>query len=199
MRTIHSITTMILLILYPLITIAQRDSISYKYSKITLSSGEMIKVKNITISNDNVLYLKNNPATGQKERINYTLHDIQNIEVASKRNTLFGLIAGTGVGIITMIVVENQVEKPKSKVTIIPGPGYTITTTVTETKIMAPGPKIAIVAGGTLVGTIVGKSIKKGWKTIFPKNTTMIDNFDFNLAINPNKKYSSSLELLYSF
>jgi len=180
-------------------TIGQNIEPDYKFSKITLSTGEIVKAKNITLAEDKVSFSKSNSASGQKENISYQFSEIQDIQVATKTNILPGFLIGTGAGLITMVIVEKIVEKPKSETSTTSGPGYTTTTTTTETKKMAPGPKIVIVAGGSLLGTIVGASIKKGWKTVFPNNTSMINNVDLNFALDYYNGYKPGLTFTYKF
>lgn len=195
MKVYYSLFLISLFVLNSFTGFSQNDSINYKYSRITLSSGELIKPKNITLHGNNVSFYKNNLRTGQKELVSYSLSDIQSIKAARKNNILAGSLIGTGVGVITMIITEQLFEKPKSVTTVTP----TGWETVTYTRTMALGSKIAIVAGGALLGTITGALIKRGWKTVFPESTSMFDKFDFNLTLYHKYGNTSSFTLRYKF
>jgi hypothetical protein len=184
-----------LFVLYLTDIIGQNTDSSYKLSKIILSTGEIVKAKNISLTENNVSFIKYNSTSSQKEIISYNLSDVKNINVATKNNVLPGFLIGTGVGAISMIIVKKIVEKPKNETTS--GPGYTQTST-TVTK-MSPGPELLIVAGGSLLGTIIGVSIKRGWETVFPKSTSMNDNIDFNLALDYNNGYKPGLKIIFKF
>lgn len=161
------------------------ENANYRFSSVTKNSGEILKLKNITLHGDSIIYYKTNASTGLNDHIYINLNDIKEIKVSSRTNILPGFLIGTGAGLAGMFITKEIIEKPKSKTSVVSGPGYTTTTTVTSTKTMAPGPKIAILAGGSLLGTIIGTSIKKGWKSIYQNNHTTMGKIgiDFNPEI----------------
>ena len=93
-----------------------------------------------------------------------------------------------------MLMVEKKFEEPKTETSTESGYGWTSTTTSTTTKIMAPGPKIAIVAGSALLGTLIGSAIKGGWEKIYPiKN----DKISFNISTNYHNVQSVCLQIQF--
>jgi hypothetical protein len=199
MKANYSLLIISLFIFSSLTVFSQNDNINYKHSRITLSTGELIRAKNISLNSDSVLFAVYNSAAGKNMNVSYELNRIQKIEVATKNNFLFGLIIGTGVGVIAMLIVEKKIEEPKTKTTTTSGPGGTQTQTTTTVKTMDPPGKLLIITGGSLLGTLIGASIKKGWKTVFPQSTSILDKFDFNLSLNPIYGNTSGLTLSYKF
>jgi hypothetical protein len=195
MKVNYSLLMISLFVLNSFTVFSQNDGIKYKLSRITLSTGVVIKARNITLKEGKVSFPSNKTSTGQIVTVSYELSNIKNIEVATKNNFLPGILIGTGVGVIAMLIVENITEKPKTET--ISGPGYWQTTTTTYT--MGPGVKLAIIAGGSGLGTLIGVSIKKGWKTVFPQSTSMFNKFDFNLSLNSKYGNTSGLTLSYKF
>jgi hypothetical protein len=195
MRTSYSLFIILLFIFNSLMVYCQNGSVIYPHSKITLLTGEVIRARDITLSNDNVSFALNDAATGKKMNVIYELNKIKKVEVATKNNIIPGLIIGTGVGIISMLIAKHIIEKPKTETTS--GYGYYQTTTTTKT--MTAPQMLLVVGGGALLGTIIGVSIKRGWKTVFPKSTSMLDKFDFNLSLNPKYRNTSGVNLCYKF
>ena len=195
MKAYYSLFIISLFVLNSFTVFSQNDSINYKLSRITLSSGELIKRRNITLYDNNVSFYEYNSTTGQTELVSYSLSDIQNIKVATKNSFLPGLLIGTGVGVITMLIVEKVIEKPKTETKITP----TGWESRTLTRTMVTGEKIGIVAGGALIGTLIGVLIKRGWETVFPQSTSMFDKIDFNLILNHKYGNTARLTLSYKF
>ena len=132
MKTSYSLFIISFLFLNSLMVFSQNGAVNYKYSKITLSTGEVIKARDIMLSNDNVSFALNDASAGKKMNVIYDLNKIQKIEVSSKNYFLPGILIGTGVGIITTIIVQKQIEKPRSETTTTSGPGYYQTQTTNK-------------------------------------------------------------------
>lgn len=151
----------------------------YNNAKIKLTSGEIIQCKNLTIKSSNVDFTTGIPALNKSMK----LDKIEKISTPTKRYAGPGLLIGAAVGGVAMLIAEKIYEDPESETTHASGYGWTSTTTTTITKEMAPGPKIAIVAGGAAVGALIGSAIKGGWKKIYPDKN---DNLSFNISSSPN-------------
>ena len=149
----------------------------YKNAKVLLTSGVTIKGEDLMISGSNLNIVFGSPLRNAQ----FKLEKVQEILIPTRSYAGIGFITGAAIGAITMFLVEIEFEKPKT--TTESDNGWTSTTTTT--KIMAPGPKIAMVAGGALLGTLIGKSIKRGWKKIYPSKEINI-SFNFSTDCYPN-------------
>jgi hypothetical protein len=199
MKANYSLLIISLFVLNSFTGFSQENGVSYKFSKITLSTGEVIKPKNITLYSDNVSYKVYNESAKMKMDVSHDLNRIQKIEVSTKNNLLPGLFIGSGAGIVATIIVQKIVERPRSETTTTSGPGYTQTETRVTTKRLGLQYKMAIFSGSTLLGILIGSSIKKGWKTVFPQSSSMLDQFDINVSLSPVNRNTSGLSLGYRF
>jgi len=87
--------------------VGQETVTNYEHSRITLSSGEIIKAKDITLTDSKVSY------TEQAVYRQFDLNEIQSIETATKSHWLTGMLVGAGVGIGTTIGVTAAVQAPR--------------------------------------------------------------------------------------
>ncbi len=191
------------------ITIAPKKAISqdqsvtqiHKYGMLKLKSGKILKIKKVQLSDEFLLFsmTQNKNISTQKTE----LSKIENLKVANKTNLLTGALIGTGVGVITMLLVEKSLEKPKQgSSNTIPwwsdGVSYS-SSTGESTQIMAFAPKLFIVTGFTAIGILIGRSIKRGWKTIYPKVEAPLENIDINIGLNYNYDYTPNFRISYTF
>jgi hypothetical protein len=177
---------LLFLFLAPFYSNCQEDTTSYKFSKITLLSGEIIRPKNIRVEDDKILFQKTNSETGFSEYSEINLDKVEKITVSKKSNTLNGSMFGLATGLVAMGITRAIFEKPKSETVTTSGfdprtgAHFTSTTTTTIEKTMAPAHNIAIVAGSVLIGTITGSLIKK-WVTIYPDKLPSGLKMNFNI------------------
>lgn len=207
------------------VTIAQNSETKYKLSEITLTSGETIKAKNISLGNEGISFFKKNSTTGYDDIVKYNFSDLEQVRVATSNKTMPGLLIGTGGGVVASVIVKLLAEKTKildeapdkmpwwakEMTTEYSGStSYTYDSYGIPIATHSSGgyevtykmdflPMVMITAGGSIAGTIIGASIKKGWKTIFPKSTTMINDVDLNFDLNYYQGCQSGLTLHYKF
>lgn len=166
---------------------------NYKAAKIMLTSGEILKCKDLILTDSDVSFTSGNPSLNKS----MALEEIEEISIPTKTNTGTGFILGALAGGAIMLIYESIYEKPETTTKewrTYETWGYIDhSMEVTEEKEMAIGPKIGIVAGGVLIGTLIGASIKSGWKNIYPKKD---DNFSFNVSCN---SYATKLNLEFNF
>jgi len=145
------------------------DGQSYKKAKIKLKSGEMIKGKHVTVKSPNLYIETSIPSISDT----LNLDEVEELLIPTKSYGTTGFLLGTLLGVgLTYVGIELFGKRP--------GP-YTVTVFTTYGgvgKIPATpkyGPKeldkryqICIVAGGSIIGVIIGSKIKGGWKKVFP-------------------------------
>ncbi len=188
--------------LYTTGNFGQNPENSFKYSKITLSNGEIINGKNVIVYDENISFLQYNSTSGEKVNVSYKFSDLQNIQVTNKTHAVPGLLVGTGVGLIAMVIAEKQIEKPRNEnpPNVIPwwADGYS-SSNGELTYDMAFAPRLYIVGGCAVVGGIVGLSVKKGWETVFPKSSSRINSFDLNFTLGYSNGYQPGLSFKHKF
>ena len=162
----------------------------YKKTKVKLTNGAVLSINNLQVSDSTLEY--SNISTRISGKID--LNDVQEVAIPTKSYTGVGFLIVTAIGGVTMLIVENKFEEPKTETTTESGYGWTSTTTNTITKEMAPGPKIAIVAGGALLGTLIGSAIKGGWKNIYPAKD---DKVSFNILTDCDNNPYACLQIRF--
>jgi hypothetical protein len=171
------------------------DSIDAKVIRIALNSGKMIKTKKIIIDENKVSFTSFNYDTREFLPGSYNLNEIKSIKAATKTAVVPGFLVGTGIGTVSMLIINKLVTKDI----------HTHTSTgSSETwydyeKSMTTRGKITIVAGGALLGTLTGLLIKTGWKTVVPRNVSFLNKVDFDIYNNPADYPTTSLLLDIKF
>jgi hypothetical protein len=180
------ILSICLIFLFVSISLAQeykwKEGNSYDNAKVYLVSGEVIKTKSISVLSSEIKVFSKTLL----EPKNYSLDNVNRVEVPTKNNILLGALVGTAAGVGVMLLVESNYEKPETSHES--GAGWSSTTTVT--KEMPDIEKIPIVLGGTALGAWIGSTIKSGWKKIYPN-----DNLSFNFSFQRNR----SIHPVFSF
>jgi hypothetical protein len=166
---------------------AQDSYKTYKYSKIYLSNGKIVNKKDITLKEDHVAFSEFDNTKNKMVFSRYYYSEIEKINIAKKSNALPGFLIGTLTGFSIMLAVESNYEEVQNDGGFYVQP------------IMTIGPKIAIVAGGALLGTFIGASIRKGWETVYTKSTSMNGNLNLNFALDPQIGYYPKLNISYKF
>jgi len=145
-----------------------RDGKTFTNPKVILKSGDILKGSSLTVHESSLILSKGSawkPTT-------IALADIDQVQVATRNSVGIGVLAGGAVGAVTMLLVEKKFEEPKTTTenwTEYTWYGHIEHTVITtKTKKMALAPKLGIVAGGIVVGTLVGSMVKGGWEKIYP-------------------------------
>jgi hypothetical protein len=159
----------------------------YKYSKITLVNGKTVRAKGLSFAADYVYYTQSNYPPQPDIVVKYHFNDIKEISVAEKTYAFTGFLAGTTIGIIAMAVIENKYEEVQTD-----GVFYI-------QRIMSPWPKVGIIGAGSLVGTLVGASVKKGWKKVYPMSTSFLDHVNIDFSLDYCFSYQPKIGLKYNF
>ncbi|MFN8208901.1 MAG: hypothetical protein U0T82_16060 [Bacteroidales bacterium] len=159
----------------------------YKYSKISLVNGKTIRAKGLSFAADYVYYTQSNYPPEQDIVVKYHFNDIKEIFVAEKTYALTGFLAGTTAGLVAMAAIENNYEEVQTD-----GVFYV-------QKIMSPWAKVGIIGAGSLVGTFVGASVKKGWKKIYPMSTSFMDHVNIGFSVDYCLTYQPKIGLKYNF
>lgn len=172
---------------------------NYKHARITLLKGEVMNVIDISLNEETVSFIIDNETARKKMNVSYDLNRVQKIEVAdNKNNFLSGLFVGAGLGVIPMLIIKNNYEKPVTVSTVTYSTNTTSWHTYTTTKTMGVAQIGLIISGGALVGGIIGSTIKRGWKTVFPKSISKMDKVDLNLTLNDRYK-NGAVSFNYKF
>ena len=160
------------------------DNKTFEKAQIVLTTGETLSARNVTVGDSKLEYVKGYSTPPQS----LALQDVKEIQVSTKSYAGAGFLAGAAAGVLTMFIVEKKIEEPKTTTdnwtesTYYGSVHHSVQTT--EQKEMAPGPKIAIVAGGALAGSLIGWAVKGGWQTVYPNENVKV-SFDFKY-INDN-------------
>jgi hypothetical protein len=153
----------------------------YRYAKIFLQNGKKLVVRNLLVSQDEISYMKVSPAPWPDVLIKYPNSQVKYISVADRSYALAGFLIGTAVGVGTMLIAKDLYYE---EITRYP---YTIKRTLPTIH------GIGIVFSGALVGTVVGGSIRSGWKTIYPGHKTSLNN---NIRLNLSLGYGCSNQIV---
>lgn len=180
---------------------SQSDIYKYKFSKIYLKTGETLKANDVTVSKDSISYSYINRFGGNVIKT-FGIDEISDIKVASKNYIYEGLGAGALVGIFSLLIIEPKVEdyKQGGPPTEIPwwSNGFSSSNNSYSHE-MAFAPKVYIVGGFTIIGGLVGMSIRKGWESVFPNQNTVLNNFNLNMNLNPMYSNSANFTITYRF
>lgn len=183
--------------------VVSQDGKTYARSKVYLNSGKVIKVKNLTFKEDLIIGYVFNSTYGFDQQIRYSYNDIKEVKALEnvKRQTLPGLLIGTGVGLSSMLLVKREIEKPEEvrvKANQLGGKEEIYDIEVKSE--MKTSSKLIIVASGSLLGTLIGYSIKKGWKVIYPSSSTALDKIGVEFyAFECNELNYNCLRVKYTF
>ena len=186
----HKFTILVALIIISAINALSQEQ-TYKLSKLKLKTGEIIKIRNIKVYDSKVIYSRYNSTINDVMQVENTIEEIEDLTIPTKTAIIPGALVGTAGGIVTMLIVKKEIEKPEVWV----GPGWS----ATVEKTMSNKLKILIIMGGAAIGSTVGLSIKTGWKSILPIDAKLLKNFDIDLTCNPSLKYMPMLNISYKF
>ena len=162
----------------------------YKNTKVTLSSGVILKGKSLTVQNKNLVISFDSMT---KPRT-IALADVEQVQIATRNQALVGGLAGAAVGVAAMFIAQSIYEAPETT----HDSGYGWTSTTTTIVYMPPEYKIAIVGGGIALGVLIGSTIKGGWKTIYPDKEAS-KKITLNFSLSNNYHLTPVLAVKYRF
>lgn len=182
------ITIPLILLFLTLFTFTQEketeETKTYKHVKVKLLNGEELKGKKLVLNDSEIIFT---PVswTGLKT---IALNEIEYIKAAKKNQSL--LLAGIG-GTVTAGIMFLLV---KNRETTIEGyygsatyddyrrPTYSYTPINPQTTGASITTKIAVVAGGIVIGGLIGLYIKTGWNKVFT-----FDKAELSLGVSLSK------------
>ena len=183
------ITIPLILLFLTLFTFTQEketeETKTYKHVKVKLLNGKKIKGKKLVLNDSEIIFTQ----SGSHYRKTISLNEIEYINAAKKNQSL--LLAGIG-GTVTAGIMFLLV---KNRETTIEGYRFTATyddygnRTITSRTPINPQTtgvsittKIAVAAGGIVMGGLIGSSIKTGWNKVFT-----FDKAELSLGVSLSK------------
>ncbi len=153
---------------------------TYKNAKVKLVTGEIIKAKKVDVNSSIITVtttkIVSSSGVPNKPIVTFNPMEIEYIEVSKKNYLPFGAVIGGAIAAGVMFgLVEDTFHYSYTLVTdneydengrLISKTSYP--TNYEETRTPTTGTKIGIVAGGTVLGGLIGYLIKGGWEKIFP-------------------------------
>jgi len=178
---------------------AMSDGKAYKKSRILLKSGETMKDERFIVRGSDELIFPSSLSMHPKL---VKLQDVETIFVPTKNYLQHGALSGALLTGVVIFAIDLK-KQPETKIfyKTVPGPGGSLQTILVRKTIENKLPtilKTVVVAGGTILGAIIGHSINGGWKCIYPSEKT-VDKVSININFFTNYPQTSFLGITCRF